>query len=768
MKKKTVVCKHGRRRILAASLCAVLTLSLAACGKQGTETTKTDAKEFVYVPEYISLGEDETVEGGTVVGDRLYYINYQYDEETGTSTNTLNAYSLTDASTKEIPLALTAGQNLSTFSVDEEGSVVGIINEYPEEPSEDGVWEAKALVVKFDTQGQAVFSKEITDLVKDENGNLGYVRTIQTDGDKNIYICMDSGVVLLDPEGEKQGNIDFNASWIQSMCRGKDNKIYVTYYDNASGGLVLAELNAQEKKVGSTYQNLPNGGNGGIVPAVDKDFLVNDGNRVYEYDMSSQTYEELFSWLDCDINGTYVNYFGVAKDGRMIAIIRDWNTNGTEIAKLSKTNASEVVQKEQIVIGTLYDSQQLQSAAVAFNKASDKYRVSIKTYIDNNNWTENSYNDGITALNNDITSKGSAPDILDLSQVNEKKIAEKGVFEDLTPYLEKSDVLSRDDFKENILEEYMHDGKMYSIPASFSLSSIVGKTSVLGDKMGWTVKDMMALAKEHPDAKLFDGVDKANILYYCMAYNQDFFVDWEKGECNFEVDEFKQILEFVSMFPDEIDWATYDGSGRAERLQSDSVLLENVGVYDFQSTQMYPAMFGEDVTYIGFPTMDGSVGCMLNTDSRYGINAKSGNKDGAWAFIEHYLLSCNADNMFFWGFSTRKAEFQKQIEEATKEEYLLDENGEAMLDENGDPIPAGGVSSMSMDGWEYTYHRPTEEEVATVKELIDTASPASSSDDEIIKMITEEAAPYFQGQKTLDEVVKIIQSRAQIYVSENS
>ena len=65
--------------------------------------------------------------------------------------------------------------------------------------------------------------------------------------------------------------------------------------------------------------------------------------------------------------------------------------------KLTRTKASEVAQKSQITIGTLYTSQSLQAAAVAFNKQSNEYHVNIKTYIDDNNWTETSWSDGITA-----------------------------------------------------------------------------------------------------------------------------------------------------------------------------------------------------------------------------------------------------------------------------------------------------------------------------------------------------------------------------------
>jgi len=52
--------------------------------------------------------------------------------------------------------------------------------------------------------------------------------------------------------------------------------------------------------------------------------------------------------------------------------------------------------------------------------------------------------------------------------------------------------------------------------------------------------------------------------------------------------------------------------------------------------------------------------------------------------------------------------------------------------------------------------------------LIDIARPLSRESEEIYSIISEEAAPYFAGQKSAGEVAKMIQSRIQIYVSENS
>ncbi|MDE7043538.1 MAG: hypothetical protein K2O97_00695, partial [Acetatifactor sp.] len=73
-------------------------------------------------------------------------------------------------------------------------------------------------------------------------------------------------------------------------------------------------------------------------------------------------------------------------------------------------------------------------------------------------------------------------------------------------------------------------------------------------------------------------------------------------------------------------------------------------------------------------------------------------------------------------------------------------------------------------GLSYDYRMPTQEDVDIILDLIDKARPISNSggNDEILNIINEEAAAFFQGQKSVDEVTNIIQSRINIFVSENS
>ena len=43
----------------------------------------------------------------------------------------------------------------------------------------------------------------------------------------------------------------------------------------------------------------------------------------------------------------------------------------------------------------------------------------------------------------------------------------------------------------------------------------------------------------------------------------------------------------------------------------------------------------------------------------------------------------------------------------------------------------------------------------------------SAEEDDVVKIIGEEAPAYYSGQKPLEDVAKIIQNRVQLYVNEN-
>ena len=357
--------------------------------------------------------------------------------------------------------------------------------------------------------------------------------------------------------------------------------------------------------------------------------------------------------------------------------------------------------------------------------------------------------------------------MIDLSNVSVSQMVAKGVLEDLNPYLEQSGKLNREDFVENILNAYTYDEKLVCIPTTFSMQTVIGSTSMVGSEDGWTLEELMNLANEHPDAELFDKVSKVSILQTAMMFNEEAFINWETGECSFDTDGFKNILEFVNRFPDEVNWEEGMDS-EPTRIQNGEVLLASAYIYDFQQLQMYNEMFQGEYTCVGFPTVDGTGGHALSAGGGYAITTKSDKKEGAWAFLESILAS-EEDDRWRSGFPTKKTKLQEMAEKAVTPDYVTDENGEIVMDENGEPIISSGASSTEFeDGWSYTYRMPTQEEVDKVMELMNVAEPVFyNGDDEISKIINEEAEAFFKGQKSVDEVAGIIQNRIHNYVGEN-
>ena len=99
--------------------------------------------------------------------------------------------------------------------------------------------------------------------------------------------------------------------------------------------------------------------------------------------------------------------------------------------------------------------------------------------------------------------------------------------------------------------------------------------------------------------------------------------------------------------------------------------------------------------------------------------------------------------------------FDEMGEEATKKPYYMDGNQKIEYSDtaliNGEWVDIDQISS---------------EEVAELKDFIISVEKTGTYHDDIVSIIAEEAAPFFEGQKSAEDVVKIIQSRASVYLKE--
>ena len=87
------------------------------------------------------------------------------------------------------------------------------------------------------------------------------------------------------------------------------------------------------------------------------------------------------------------------------------------------------------------------------------------------------------------------------------------------------------------------------------------------------------------------------------------------------------------------------------------------------------------------------------------------------------------------------------------------------LDEEGNKVEYD--NTYFLNGVEITMEPLTKEDCDRVIGYLKGANRTSFYNGEILKIMEEETAAYFNGQKSAKEVADIIQSRVQIYVNES-
>jgi len=716
-----------------------LTLLLTACGKNAAPA---DSGRQVWVPEFLPLEmEEDSYNSIAFLGDAFYYISYE--QQAQGFRYRLSGYSLADGPLPSVPLNWPDDRDrfvTSLFAMDGEGCFYLLAFVTEEEGS-------ATHLCKFDAEGNPVYDTDISG--ETDNADL---LTVDSQG----RACLSGSVSgapcvwLYASDGTFSGTFspDVPNGKISAMGLGRDGAVYACCHGNSGGGdnYFLMEIDIDAGKAGASCPDFPKGDNTVLVPGMENTLLSYDRTALSSYDLTSRTGQVLFDWLDYGINGSRVEAVHVQEDGRLLVVIRDLAEGSGELALLKKADSPDAARKETILLGTIYSNSLLRNAVMEFNRENQNYQVKIKEYLDP---VTHDQADAALRLNSDILSD-NCPDILDISELDLKALASKGLFADLNSFLENSSLLNASDFPDNLLGAYTVDNKLITIPSCFSLKTVFGWSEATGGTWGWTLEELISYADAHPQAEIFANATRGEIMQYLMSYNEDAFIDWSSGECRFDSDAFRELLAFVSRFPGEAA-PNPEQASTPVRIRNGEVLLLAENITEFNSIQLPLAIYGNEGACVGFPSADGSAGCMLIPYGACAITEKSARKDGAWAFIEKLLTSGDRDSVFF---PSQKSRLAEKAAGAVNTEDPDGENGE--------------MWAVSYSDWEYTYHIPSREEVDMTLKLIEAAKPVSFSDaDEVTAIINEEAEDYYLGQKTLDEVVEIIQSRVFLYVNED-
>lgn len=797
------------KKLVALLLAAAITFSLGACVKRspggdpgGEENPSTTGNsppsggipgaqkvklEHVYIAEYLDfeLPQNEYINAMSTSGDLVYLSTYYYNESTDADGNYTyesgtNLYSMSfDGSDftliKNFPQTNEQGENgqsyrysyISNITPAPDGTIWYYLQETYEDYSDPDnyVYESTGNLVRIDAQGNEMSRYDVSSMSDSE---YFYISQFLIKPSGELVLFYDSGVLVLDKDGALSFKINTGTNgWFGGVAMTGNGDVignYTSYDETAdmvgisSSKFVRINFATQSldelPKPEMTAYNFRNGPGNTI--------LFYNNMALFSYDIMTHETKEELNWINSDMIAYRINNVTALGEGRFLSCEYTKSYDKMRFAILKKASDTDITEKYLITLAAVYPNEDILDLIVAYNKQNPDYRIQLNDYSVYN--TEENWEAGMEQLNIDMVS-GKIPDILMLEGLPYNNYATKGLLADLGKLMDADPDFNRADYLENILEATKVNGKIYSLIPSFNISTISAKTENVGTEPGWTLTDLQALMKRFPGAKAFSMMTRSEVLNHLSNMTMDSYVNISTGECRFNTPDFVGMLEFINTFPETIDWDSYysnlpDDYWEQEQWQyrDNRTLLRMEYVSNFSSIKEAEYTFGGEVTYIGFPCPEG-VGSSIMPVFEIAISSKTKFTPACWEFLKS-VISEEVQNELNYSFPLRVDALEKMKELAMTQQ---DNSGGPIIYEKAiaidEPYPGGG-------DW---YSKPvTQQQADKVMKLIMSVDSVMRDNEEILKIIEEDAAAFFAGQKTAQAVADTIQSRAWIYVSENS
>jgi ABC-type glycerol-3-phosphate transport system substrate-binding protein len=194
-----------------------------------------------------------------------------------------------------------------------------------------------------------------------------------------------------------------------------------------------------------------------------------------------------------------------------------------------------------------------------------------------------------------------------------------------------------------------------------------------------------------------------------------------------------------------VEKSQYEENSFDSRYIEDRALLQPVTICKISNlTQQINGSIGEEIAYVGYPCENREGSCIKICGNGFVLSSKSDKLDGAWQFVRYYLTEDYQRNeMFDKGMPTRKDIFYEKAQSAAEYE------GYCFINEEFVPLPP-----------------LTQEQIDAAVSFIEGLHNTAFEDEVIMKIIFEEAESFFNGNRTVEDVAKVIQNRVQLYLNE--
>ena len=505
-------------------------------------------------------------------------------------------------------------------------------------------------------------------------------------------------------------------------------------------------------------------------------YVITDNTGIKKLDFDNKTVDEIFSYDNCNINRYDTRYLSIVsiEENRIVlsGAIHMTDSAGYDVLSqriymLDKQETNPHVGKKIITAATLTDfDYTFCEAVVDYNDRSSDYFIKldsqysmVEMYLngDIRYYYDGFATDGLESQSQ-ISSRlaidlmsGEGPDLI-IDGASYLQLYNSEYLMDLSSEIDTSSLFT------NVIESTKTDGKIYQLPLTVGINGIVANTSdISSGQFGFTFEQYSSFVSGPCNGEDPIGLSQTEYFITCLSYlNGECIID---DNVDYGTNNFISLAAYVK---DNVFDPVMTSDNEADYYSVFGSIDLNGGSYvnDISFADFIKDYYNEDIehlTILGIPSGDGR-GPMLTVSSSVAVSAKTDNKEACIEFIRS-LLSDEVQKdygMLTGSIPVNVNAFETSAQEILSEINIEIERSLAYASAYGytDPtMPSSDIDSSVIDNFE---------------EVIDSCSQVATLDPEIMIIVKEEMPAYFTDQKSIEEVISIINDRVTVFINERS
>lgn len=425
--------------------------------------------------------------------------------------------------------------------------------------------------------------------------------------------------------------------------------------------------------------------------------------------------------------------------------------NGTGTTETSGTKNS--TEKKTIVFSTYFSDDFFVEAKKRYEAKHPNITIDLQ-YIETSNENDAAAWEKFEKTTNVAMLSGKGPDLIQMDQLPSGDYIKKKLLANIGDMIDKDPSFMKEQYFSNVLDGIKVNGGIYGMPMGFFVYGLMGNETVIEksgvkiDDSNWNWEQFTDIAKEIVKKAggnhfALGGSSPEYMITDLVNGQYATFVDLESGKAFFDSAAFIELLKEVKfMFDEKMMREDYIGGifYNADIVSPESY-IRDLRMSEFMKepykSKLYPK-----------PNASGQqAGGFFRTYKTLGINERSAVKDEAWDFVKFMLSDEMQDQERGAGFSLNKATYKKVAQDVLKK-------GKVMSDQ-----PVGPLKGKEFE--------ITQKDIDDLEKFLNDAKyPVQFKPSKIDEILLEESKAYFTGQKSPEEVAKLIQNRVTTVLNE--